>query len=65
MKAIGVIHTPYTVLENMPIQPAGAVGTKGTIEIFDDYKDGLADLNGFSHIILLFHFHKSKDLKFR
>ena len=65
MKAIGVIHTPYTVLANMPIQPAGAAGVKGTIEIFDEYQNGLADLNGFSHIILLFHFHKSEGFKLK
>jgi tRNA (adenine37-N6)-methyltransferase len=65
MKPIGVIHTPYNVLQNMPIQPVGAAGVKGTVEIFDEYKEGLADLNGFSHIILLFHFHKSEGFKLK
>ncbi len=37
-----------------------AQGVKGTIEIFLEYTDGLRDLEGFSHIILLYHFHKSK-----
>jgi len=43
----------------MPIQPPGAKGVKGTIEIFDEYQTGLKDLEGFSHIILLYHFHLS------
>ncbi|MBD3257127.1 tRNA (N6-threonylcarbamoyladenosine(37)-N6)-methyltransferase TrmO [candidate division GN15 bacterium] len=59
LKPIGVIHTPYTELRGMPIQPSGAAGVAGTIEVFDDYIEGLADLDGFSHITLLYHLHKS------
>ena len=43
----------------MPIQPTGAVGVKGSIEIFEDYRTGLKDLEEFSHLILLYHFHHS------
>ena len=57
---IGVIHTPFTKLEDMPIQPAGAVGVKGTVEVFEEFRAGLMDLDGFSHIILLYHFHCSQ-----
>lgn len=56
MKPIGVIHTPRTETKGMPIQPPGAAGIKGTVELFDEYLAGLADLNGFSHIIPLYHF---------
>jgi tRNA-Thr(GGU) m(6)t(6)A37 methyltransferase TsaA len=59
LKSIGIIHTPFTKPEGMPIQPKGAVGIRGTIELFDEYHAGLKDLDGFSHIILLFHFHRS------
>ncbi len=44
----------------MPIQPAGAIGVKGTVEVFEEYRPGLRDLDGFSHIILLYHFHRSQ-----
>ena len=44
----------------MPIQPAGAAGVEGTVEVFPKYNDGLKDLEGFSHIIMLYHFHRSK-----
>jgi tRNA-Thr(GGU) m(6)t(6)A37 methyltransferase TsaA len=44
----------------MPIQPAGAKGIAGTVEINPEYQEGLADLDGFSHIILLYHFHLSE-----
>jgi len=43
----------------MPIQPTGAAGIKGTVEVFEDFQAGLKDLEGFSHIILLYHFHRS------
>ena len=60
---IGIIHTPYTDLVGMPIQPAGAAGVEGTVEVFAEYRDGLQDLEGFSHIILLYHLHGSKGFK--
>ena len=47
----------------MPIQPAGAVGVKGTIEVFEEYQVGLKDLDGFSHIILLYHLHYSNEFR--
>ena len=59
LKPIGIIHTPFTEPEGMPIQPKGATGIRGTIELFDEYHEGLKDLDGFSHIILLYHFHRS------
>jgi tRNA-Thr(GGU) m(6)t(6)A37 methyltransferase TsaA len=62
-KSIGIIHSPFTEPENMPIQPAGAKGITGTIEIFKEYQDGLKDLDGFSHVILLYHFHRSAGFK--
>jgi tRNA (adenine37-N6)-methyltransferase len=44
----------------MPIQPSGAKGIAGTIEISLDFIEGLKDLDGFSHIILIYNFHLSK-----
>ena len=57
---IGTIHSPFETVHGMPIQPAGAKGVQGTIEINPEYVDGLQDLEGFSHIILIYHFHLSK-----
>ncbi len=57
---IGIIHSPFKKLEGMPIQPKGAAGIKGTIELFEEYRAGLKDLDGFSHIILLYHLHRSR-----
>jgi tRNA-Thr(GGU) m(6)t(6)A37 methyltransferase TsaA len=56
---IGIIHSPFMEPEGMPIQPAGAASVKGTVEVFEDYHRGLKNLDGFSHVILLYHFHRS------
>ena len=63
LNPIGIIHTPFTSLEGMPIQPAAAAGIRGTIEMLEEYHEGLKDLDGFSHIILLYHFHRSQGFK--
>lgn len=65
LKPIGIIHTPFKEPEGMPIQPAGATGIRGTIEVFEEYHEGLKDLDGFSHIILLYHFHRSHGFDLR
>ena len=57
---IGIIFTPHIDVKNMPIQPIAAVGIKGHIELLPEYAEGLNDLKGFSHITLLYHFHKIK-----
>jgi len=56
---IGTIHSPHTNLEGMPIQPTGAANMEGTVHILDEFVAGLKDLEGFSHIILIYAFHGS------
>ncbi len=58
IKPIGVIRTPHTDIKNMPIQPIAAEGIKGYIELLPEYIEGLKDIEGFSHLILIYHFHK-------
>jgi tRNA (adenine37-N6)-methyltransferase len=58
-KPIGVIHSPFNNLEDMPIQPTSDISGVGTVEIFPEFVDGLKDLAGFSHLYLLYHFHKA------
>jgi tRNA-Thr(GGU) m(6)t(6)A37 methyltransferase TsaA len=57
---IGVVHSPFQEPRGTPIQPPSAEGVAGTVEVFLEYVEGLKDLDGFSHIILLYHFHLSK-----
>lgn len=54
---IGILHTPFRDLQGMPIQPSGATSAPGTAEIFPEFAAGLQDLEGFSHVILLYHLH--------
>ncbi len=58
-KPIGIIHSPFKDIKGMPIQPSRSDGTGGTVEIFPEFVKGLADLEGFSHITLLYYFHKT------
>jgi len=59
-KPIGIIHSPFKEPRGVPIQPVFAQGIKGTVEVFPEYAEGLQDLEGFSYIILIYHFHLAK-----
>ena len=54
---IGIIRTPFVSVSEMPIQPSGANGAKGIIELNPDLVAGLQDLEDFSHLILIYHLH--------
>jgi tRNA-Thr(GGU) m(6)t(6)A37 methyltransferase TsaA len=56
-RPIGRIRSPFRTTEGTPIQPPGARGAEGRIEVFREYTEGLTDLAGFSHIYLLYHCH--------
>lgn len=55
---IGLIETPFKQLEDMPIQPSGAQDAAGRVVLEPALAGGLDDLAGFSHIILLYFFHR-------
>lgn len=57
---IGVIHTGFKEKTNVPIQPEFS-NSKGTIKIYPEFAPGLKDLDGFSHIVLIYYFHKSNE----
>jgi len=59
-KPIGVIHTPFTRPKGTPIQPSRSSQAKGRIDILPEFIAGLSDLDGFSHITLVYYFHLSK-----
>lgn len=60
MQPIGIIHSPFKNLRDMPIQPKGAAVREGAIEVFDQFAEGLRDLDGFSHIYMLYTFHQAQ-----
>jgi tRNA-Thr(GGU) m(6)t(6)A37 methyltransferase TsaA len=57
-RPIGVIHSPFTDIREMPIQPTGEASAPGTGEVFPEFAEGLGDLEGFSHVILVYHLHE-------
>ena len=64
-KPIGIIHSPFKEPKNVPIQAVASKGTKGTIEVNPEFAEGLMDLEGFSHIILLYHLNLVKGYSLR
>jgi tRNA-Thr(GGU) m(6)t(6)A37 methyltransferase TsaA len=66
-KPIGIVHSPFQNKEDIKIfrnvDPKGFESVKGELEIFDNFVEGLQDIDGFSHIILIFAFHKSVEKK--
>jgi len=63
LRQIATIHSPFAELENMPVQPKGASETIATIEFKKEFQDGLKDLDGFSHLYLIYYFHKVNNHK--
>lgn len=60
-KPIGIIHSLFKEPQGTPIQPASAKGVEGSVELFSQYAEGLKDLEGFSHLHLIYHFHLVSD----
>jgi len=58
---IGVVHSPFVEPSDVPRYVADRADAKGIVEVFPAYREGLLDLEGFSHIILIWYFHKSKE----
>lgn len=58
-KGIGVIHSPFTDVTVTPIQSSRSQA-EGRVEIYPEFADGLADIDGFSHLILLYVLHLSE-----
>ena len=59
MNPIGIIHTRYKTKQDCPIQPLYAAGVEGRVEVFEQYVEGLKDVELFSHIYLLYRFDRS------
>ncbi|MBP2636262.1 MAG: tsaA [Firmicutes bacterium] len=59
-KPIGIIQSPFQEPKGTPIQPTAAQEIEGIIEVYPEYAEGLRDIEGFSHLILLYHLHLAK-----
>lgn len=58
-RPIGTVRSPFTEPEGMPIQPGRGRDVRGSVELRQELAAGLSDLDGFSHIILVCHLHRS------
>jgi tRNA-Thr(GGU) m(6)t(6)A37 methyltransferase TsaA len=58
---IGIVHSSFSEPKGTPIQPSAAGNVTGTVEVFPEFAEGLKDIEGFSHIILIYYFHLAKD----
>jgi len=65
VRAIGTIHSPFQDASGVPIQPAFASDAEGTVEVFPEYEEALADLAGFERIWLLYWFDRAAPFKAR
>jgi len=59
-RPIGVVRSPFTKLDGMPLQSVAAAGVEGTIEIDHGLADGLRDIDGFSHLHVVVHLHRGR-----
>ena len=60
MKPLGVVHSEHTSIDKTPVQPVFARGCRGTVEVFPEYAAGLQDIEGFSHLYLLYHMDRAQ-----
>jgi tRNA-Thr(GGU) m(6)t(6)A37 methyltransferase TsaA len=62
-RPIGVIHSEHTRADKTPIQPVYAKGCMGEVEVYSEFEAGLHDLDGFSYVYLIYHFHQAGSTK--
>jgi tRNA-Thr(GGU) m(6)t(6)A37 methyltransferase TsaA len=62
-RPIGTVRSPHTEPEKTPVQPVFARGIRGTVEVDPQFEEGLAGIESFSHIYLLFHMHCSPGVR--
>lgn len=63
MTPIGIIHSPYKQVKDIPIQGKFKPDVKAWVELKKEHSAGLKDLDGFSHAIIIYYFHKSQKVQ--
>jgi len=64
-RAVGVIHTPFADKESAPIQGAFHPENTGRVEVLPEFAEGLSDIDGFSHLVLLYEFDRAAPVEMR
>jgi tRNA-Thr(GGU) m(6)t(6)A37 methyltransferase TsaA len=57
LRPIGIVRSPFTSTQGMPIQTVAAAEVAGALEVYEDFAPGLRDVEGFEYLILLTHLH--------
>jgi tRNA-Thr(GGU) m(6)t(6)A37 methyltransferase TsaA len=60
LSPIGIIHSPFREKKGMPLQSVRSQEA-GILEVFREYELGLQDIEGFTHLIILYHFHQEPE----
>ena len=64
LKSIGIVHSPFKNTEDIDSKKFADAGgfdsVQGELEVFNEFEDGLKDIEGFSHLVVLFAFHESE-----
>lgn len=63
IEPIGIIRSPFKNKKDMPVQAAGEKAAPAEVCLYPRYTAGIRDLDGFSHIILIYYFHKVETCK--
>jgi len=63
ISSIGIVHSPFKTKEDCPIQGNVQPDSKGTVEVFEEYVEGLKDIETFSHIMLLYVLDRAGEIK--
>lgn len=58
-RPVGVIHSPFKEAKGTPIQGAFAPDAEGEVEVFEEFAEALRDVQLFSHLYLIYAFHKA------
>lgn len=65
LSPIGIIRTPFTGSAGSPIQPKFAAGIEGRIEVFEEFREGLHDLDRFERIWIVFWCDRAKPYRLK
>lgn len=65
LRPIGIIHTPFATKADAPIQGAFKPEGRGNVEVFAEFAEGLDDIEGFTHLILLYQLDRAPSVELR
>ncbi len=63
LSPVGIIHSPFAAKDEAPIQGAFVPDAVGRVELFPRFAEGLKDIEGFSHLILIYRFHRAGEVE--